>query len=90
MKRDHNANQSNLSFVSQAAIKPGKRSVVIFGTPLEFVILLGPALTVQVFVSFRISHLKTDYKLQRFSEVPDQLGKAILSVTSENQLLWTF
>ena len=25
-----------------------------------------------------------------FSEVPDQLGMAILSVTPENQLLWTF
>ena len=28
--------------------------------------------------------------LQRFSEVPDQLGMAILSVTPENPLLWTF
>ena len=28
--------------------------------------------------------------VQRFSEVPDQLGMAILSVTPENPLLWTF
>ena len=30
------------------------------------------------------------YPLQRFSEVPDQLGFAILSVTPENPLLWPF
>ena len=28
--------------------------------------------------------------VQRFSEVPDQLGMAILSVTPENPLLWAF
>ena len=30
------------------------------------------------------------FSLQRFSEVTDQLGMAILSVTSENPLLWAF
>ena len=28
--------------------------------------------------------------VQRFSEVPDQLGMVILSVTPENPLLWAF
>ena len=35
-------------------------------------------------------HLLSQYELQRFSEVPDQLGMAILFVISGNPLLWAF
>ena len=40
--------------------------------------------------SISIHILGHGHILQRFSEVPDQLGMAILSVIPENPLLWAF
>ena len=40
-------------------------------------------------VAFSVSDW-ISFDIQRFSEVPDQLGMAVLSVTPGNPLLWTF